>query len=263
MTVAVRHDGLRRAVGDDAALVHADEPLDRLDEHVDDVLDPDDRDAAVVQRADRRDEALGLGVREAARRSRRGAAPSDRSRARAPARAACGRGGRATRRAGWPSASMPALLERLDAARRRRRRAHGGRPPPRRRTRSRTPSSRRRAAAPGALARSRAGSARRPPGSSRPCRRSARSRRSGETRRRGRSGASSCRRRSARRCRRSRRDAPEVDVVEDDERAEALREPGRGKRRYAVGRAHVSQLRSCTASAWPGSGRACRLRAPS
>ena len=50
-TRGVAHHRLRLAVGDDLAEVHADEPLDDLDEHVDDVLDPDDREAGGAQLA--------------------------------------------------------------------------------------------------------------------------------------------------------------------------------------------------------------------
>ena len=37
---------LRLAVGDDASGIHADQPLGDPQQDVDDVLDPDDRDAA-------------------------------------------------------------------------------------------------------------------------------------------------------------------------------------------------------------------------
>ena len=54
------------AVGDDAAGIHADQPLGHLQEDVDDMLDPDDGDVAAAQFLDRLDEFARLRVGEAA-----------------------------------------------------------------------------------------------------------------------------------------------------------------------------------------------------
>ena len=61
----VGHHRVRVAVGDDAPGVHADEPRHHLDEHVNDVLDPDDGDLRTPQLADRLDQLARLGVRQA------------------------------------------------------------------------------------------------------------------------------------------------------------------------------------------------------
>jgi len=53
-------------VGDDAAGVHADEAPDDLGQHVDDVLDPDDRDLPLLQRPDGPDQLDRLSLGQAA-----------------------------------------------------------------------------------------------------------------------------------------------------------------------------------------------------
>jgi len=60
---AITSPGLPSAITRPAS--DADEPLDHLDEYVDDVLDPDDCDPPVAERADRRHEARGLRVGQA------------------------------------------------------------------------------------------------------------------------------------------------------------------------------------------------------
>ena len=93
------------AVGDDAAAIEADQPLDHLQQNVDDVLDPDDRHAARLHLADRLRPARCLARPSVRRRSRRATGRRDWSPARARARAACGRAGRASRRGGWRPAA--------------------------------------------------------------------------------------------------------------------------------------------------------------
>ena len=97
----VGHDGRGVAVRDDAAGIHADQPLGDLQQHVDDVLDPDDRDRARRATRGSRRRVRPPPRRSGRRRSRRAAAPSGWWRAPAPARGACGRAGRASRRGGW------------------------------------------------------------------------------------------------------------------------------------------------------------------
>ncbi len=89
----------RRAVGDDASGIHADQPLGHLQQHMHDVFDPDDRDVAPAQLANRGDQFARLAVGQAAadlvEKQQFG-----RGSQRARVRAACGRAGRAFPRAG-------------------------------------------------------------------------------------------------------------------------------------------------------------------
>ena len=57
---------MRIAVGDDAPRIHADEPFGDLQQDVDDMLDPDDRDAARLNSQDDVDQFARLGVGQAA-----------------------------------------------------------------------------------------------------------------------------------------------------------------------------------------------------
>ena len=106
-TAALRHHLARIALGDLAAEAHRHDPAHHRDQGVDDVLDPHDRDAAVVQLADLVDQLARPPPRSGRRRSRRAAAPTAASPTPAPTPVACGRAGRATPRSALALASMP------------------------------------------------------------------------------------------------------------------------------------------------------------
>ncbi len=58
----MRHHHFGLAVGDDAAGVHADQAVDDLQKHMDDMLDPDDADAAALETLDGVNEFLRFGI---------------------------------------------------------------------------------------------------------------------------------------------------------------------------------------------------------
>ena len=153
MTAASRRTSSRRALGDYPSGVHADEAVDDLEQHVDDVFDPDDGDALRAQLVDRRDQlAASASVSPPPISSSNSTAvwwPGP-----GRARVACGATARGSRRAGSRprrGRTAPALRCTVIGVLR------AGRPrKTRRRRRSRTRSSRRRDAGSGGPARCRA-----------------------------------------------------------------------------------------------------------
>ena len=152
---------LRLAVGDDLARIHADQPLGHLQQHVHDVLDPDDRRCRAAAARGWSRPARSLRHRSARRRSRRAAAATGRV---ASARASSSRlrSSRPSVSAGrLASFSMPHSVSASTRDVIGLGRATGRRPGSPRHRHSRTPSCPRTAAGSGACAPGPGGSARR------------------------------------------------------------------------------------------------------
>jgi hypothetical protein len=56
------HHGLRASIRYDPAGIHADQALRHLEQHMDDMLDPDDGDAPATQLDDGLDQFTGLAI---------------------------------------------------------------------------------------------------------------------------------------------------------------------------------------------------------